>query len=155
MSAQHALSLPLERKMYNSYDGPNSDRDGSPPQVDGIGDYALQLARQLRKRHGLATYFIVGNPSWSGDSVDGFNSSALTMPYVQGSNRGFEDRPLCVPWGRLQDTSTPCCLRIPKAGMSVLARKCARRIGKVEPAKLNVAFHELDAFGAPPWSSEF
>ncbi len=44
-----------------------------PPAVDGLGDYGLNLARQLRQDFGLETEFVVGTPSWSGEaSVEGF-----------------------------------------------------------------------------------
>jgi hypothetical protein len=44
-----------------------------PPAIDGVGDYALHLARQLRQDRNLHTYFIVCNPLWAGSSdVDGF-----------------------------------------------------------------------------------
>ncbi len=32
-----------------------------PPAIDGVGDYALNLARQLRKDFNIHTHFIVGN----------------------------------------------------------------------------------------------
>lgn len=35
-----------------------------PPAVDGVGDYALLLARQLRAAHGIQTVFIVCDPTW-------------------------------------------------------------------------------------------
>lgn len=37
-----------------------------PPNVDGLADYALNLARQLRQDFQILTHFIVGNPQWSG-----------------------------------------------------------------------------------------
>jgi hypothetical protein len=40
-----------------------------PPAVDGVGDYALCLARQLRTDYGVETQFIVGDPDWDGPSV--------------------------------------------------------------------------------------
>ncbi len=44
-----------------------------PPAIDGVGDYALNLARQLRKDFNIQTHFIVGNPTWSGASeIKGF-----------------------------------------------------------------------------------
>lgn len=33
-----------------------------PPTIDGVGDYALNLARQLRQDFAVETHFIVGNP---------------------------------------------------------------------------------------------
>jgi hypothetical protein len=44
-----------------------------PPAIDGVGDYALKVAQQLRKDFGIYTHFIVSNPLWVGDSnIDGF-----------------------------------------------------------------------------------
>lgn len=43
------------------------------PSIDGVGDYALNLARQLRQDFAVDTHFIVANPNWSGDKkIDGF-----------------------------------------------------------------------------------
>jgi hypothetical protein len=44
-----------------------------PPAIDGIGDYSLKVAQQLRKDFGIHTHFIVSNPLWVGDNnIDGF-----------------------------------------------------------------------------------
>lgn len=37
-----------------------------PPLIDGVGDYALQLAQVLRTQHQIETEFIVCDPSWQG-----------------------------------------------------------------------------------------
>ena len=37
-----------------------------PPAVDGVGDYALSLARDLRAHHNIQTEFLVCDPHWSG-----------------------------------------------------------------------------------------
>jgi hypothetical protein len=48
------------------------------PKIDGVGDYALGLAHQLRQNFNIETHFIVGDLSWSGNSVvDGFSISQL------------------------------------------------------------------------------
>jgi hypothetical protein len=39
-----------------------------PPVVSGVGDYALLLAEELRRRHNLHSRFIVGDPDWAGES---------------------------------------------------------------------------------------
>ncbi len=50
------------------------------PAVDGVGDYALSLAHQLRQNFNIETHFIVGDLSWSGGKdVDGFNISQVTQ----------------------------------------------------------------------------
>ncbi len=43
------------------------------PVIDGVGDYALGLARNLRGLHGINSRFIVCDPQWTGSAeVDGF-----------------------------------------------------------------------------------
>jgi hypothetical protein len=37
-----------------------------PPAVDGLGDYGLNVALQLRQDFGLVTEFVVGDPAWTG-----------------------------------------------------------------------------------------
>src|ERR1700761_2270913 len=52
---------------------------GLAPKVDGIGDYALQLARQLKLRHNIDTHFVVADPSWSsGESEPEFPVSTIS-----------------------------------------------------------------------------
>ncbi len=44
-----------------------------PPVIDGIGDYALQLARRLQTQDQIHTTFIIGDPQWSGaEQIEGF-----------------------------------------------------------------------------------
>lgn len=44
-----------------------------PPSVDGLGDYGLNLAKQMRKDFGVDTLFIVGDHLWNGAPlVEGF-----------------------------------------------------------------------------------
>jgi hypothetical protein len=50
------------------------------PAIDGVGDYALSLAHQLRQDFHIETHFIVGDLNWSGDKeVDGFKISQVTQ----------------------------------------------------------------------------
>ena len=43
------------------------------PSQDGVGDYALILARELRASHDIDTLFLIGNPTQrSGREIDGF-----------------------------------------------------------------------------------
>ena len=49
-----------------------------PKAIDGVGDYALNLARQLRKDFNIQTQFIVGNPEWKGElEIEGFSISQV------------------------------------------------------------------------------
>jgi hypothetical protein len=44
-----------------------------PPPIDGVGDYGLKVALELRNHHDLDTKFIVGDPTWAGEAfVNGF-----------------------------------------------------------------------------------
>jgi hypothetical protein len=46
---------------------------GLPPAIDGVGDYALAIARGLRERQAVETLFVVANPAWRGpEMVEGF-----------------------------------------------------------------------------------
>ncbi len=42
---------------------------GLPPAIDGVGDYALAIARALRERQAIETLFVVANPGWRGPWV--------------------------------------------------------------------------------------
>lgn len=54
-----------------------------PPAVDGLGDYGLNLALQLRQDFGLVTDFVVGDPNWArANSVEGF---AVNQVQVQAA----------------------------------------------------------------------
>ena len=35
-----------------------------PPSIDGVGDYAFLLAKQMREAHGINTQFVVCDPNW-------------------------------------------------------------------------------------------
>jgi hypothetical protein len=51
-----------------------------PPAIDGVGDYALNLARQLRRDFSIETHFLVGDPSWTGNKeIEGFPISQVTV----------------------------------------------------------------------------
>jgi hypothetical protein len=50
-----------------------------PPAIDGVGDYALNLARQLRQDFSIHTHFLVCDPNWNGKTeLEGF--SCATKP---------------------------------------------------------------------------
>lgn len=43
-----------------------------PPAVNGLGDYSLRLAQQLRKDFGIETHFLIDDPDCSASAIDGF-----------------------------------------------------------------------------------
>ena len=50
-----------------------------PPAIDGIGDYSLFLARQLREDSDIDTHFIVGDPEWAGPTeIEGFQVAQVS-----------------------------------------------------------------------------
>lgn len=50
-----------------------------PPAVDGVGDYAFNLASQLRQDFAIETHFIVGDPAWVGATqIEGFPITQVT-----------------------------------------------------------------------------
>ena len=50
-----------------------------PPETDGVGDYAFNLAQQLRQDYSIQTHFIVCDRTWSGEkTIDGFPISHLS-----------------------------------------------------------------------------
>jgi len=51
---------------------------GGPPLVNGVADFALALARALRRNQQIDSTFLVCNPQWDGPSeIDGFRLTAL------------------------------------------------------------------------------
>ncbi len=49
-----------------------------PPAIDGLGDYGLNLAVQLRQDFGLVSDFVIADPNWSGDTcVSGFTAKKV------------------------------------------------------------------------------
>jgi len=49
-----------------------------PPAIDGVGDYALNLARKIRQSSSITTHFIVCDPMWNGESeIEGFPVSKV------------------------------------------------------------------------------
>src|SRR5437868_11444339 len=43
------------------------------PVIDGVGDYALNLAKTLRAGHSIDSPFVVADPIWNGPThIDGF-----------------------------------------------------------------------------------
>jgi hypothetical protein len=52
---------------------------GLPPAIDGVGDYACYLARQISHDFDIGTQFIVGNPVWQmREEVNEFNIQQLS-----------------------------------------------------------------------------
>jgi hypothetical protein len=121
-----------------------------PPAIDGVGDYALNLARQLRKDFNIQTHFIVGNPTWSGAAeIEGFPIS-----HICDRNANMLVEVLSC------DRSCPILLHYvgygyAKRGCPVWLVDGLQHWKSLFPNRLLVTmFHELYASGAP-WTSSF
>ncbi len=122
-----------------------------PPAIDGIGDYALNLARQLRKKFGMETHFVVGDPTWEGGrEIEGFPVNTIPM-----------HSPSAVLSALLDDRSSPVLLHY--VGYGYALRGCPfwlvdglQRWRTTSANRLLVTmFHEVYAYGRPPWTSSF
>lgn len=123
-----------------------------PPAIDGLGDYALNLACQLRKNFGIETHFIVGDPTWTGStSINGFPISMLTK-------RSAANLLSLLP----DDSEIPILVLLHYVGYGYAKKGCpvwlvkGLELWKTQAAnpRLVTIFHELYAVG-PPWTSAF
>jgi hypothetical protein len=118
-----------------------------PPLVDGIGDYALSLARLIREDLGIATHFIVTDPAWTGQ-IDDF---AVTRLSARTSGELFSVLPT--------DDAT---VLLHYEGYGYAMRGCPLWLmnglkqwrSENNHRRLVTMFHELYATG-PPWTSSF
>jgi hypothetical protein len=123
-----------------------------PPAIDGVGDYALNLARQLKKDFDLETHFIVGNPT----RVDAKDSQEF--PANQVKLYSAENLLGLLP-NNCQQTST---VLLHYVGYGYAKRGCPfwliNALEKWRTANINCSlvtmFHEVYATG-PIWSSSF
>ena len=112
-----------------------------PGSYDGVGDYALILARTLRRDYQLNTAFFVANRT---DVVEKENFAIVSG---LDSLRDFvlQDRHVILHYANYgyQNRGVPFQLR-----------NCARALRRSGRGRWVTSFHELYAFG-PPWRSEF
>lgn len=121
-----------------------------PPAIDGVGDYALSLARELRNRFGINTHFIVGDPFWLGEErVENFPVSKLTMrtaAWLRETLIQQESATVLLHYGGYAYAQRGC----PDWLVEALTNWRTEREGRT----LITLFHELYASG-PPWTSSF
>jgi hypothetical protein len=120
------------------------------PAIDGVGDYALNLACQLRKDFNIQTRFIVGNPTWSGAAeIEGFLVSKIQ-----------EQSSTALLYALTEDPSTPVLLHYVGYGYAKrgsppwLVQGLERWKNSFPHRSLVTMFHEVYASG-PPWTSSF
>ncbi|MBW4462391.1 MAG: glycosyltransferase family 1 protein [Nodosilinea sp. WJT8-NPBG4] len=122
-----------------------------PPDIDGVGDYALNLAHQLRSDFGINTHFIVCDPAWvRSDQLEGFKVNQVNSRSTKS---------LITQLANI-DLSGPILLHY--VGYGYAKRGCPTwlvdglKIWKHQrqQARLVIMFHEVFAFG-PIWTSAF
>lgn len=123
-----------------------------PPLVDGIGDYALSLARLLRQDIGIETHFIVTDPNWTdAGEVEGFSVTPLPVHSTAEllkvlSADGAGEATVLVHYEGYGYAKRGCPVWLVKA--------LEQWRGTDNRRKLVTMFHELYASG-PPWTSSF
>jgi hypothetical protein len=122
-----------------------------PPRVDGVGDYALAIARSMNSRHNVRTTFIVMDPGWDGPGeIEGFSVKKIDSRAVKsliklvGHNLTAESAVILhyVGYGYARRGCPLWLIR----GLSSLKKERSFR--------LVTMFHELFAMG-PVWTSQF
>lgn len=122
-----------------------------PPAIDGVGDYALRLAHQLRQDVQIKTHFIVGDANWRDDrSIAAFTASPVSSRSAEALRSALLEAP----------PSTTVLLHY--VGHGYAKRGCPFwLINALEQWKsthpdlrLVTMFHELYAVGVP-WKYDF
>lgn len=122
-----------------------------PPDVDGVGDYALNLAHQLRLDFGINTHFLVCDPAWVGSNqLKGFQVNQVNAR----STKSFLAQLISI------EPNSPILLHY--VGYGYAKRGCPTWLvdglelwkHQCQQAHLVTMFHEISAFG-PIWTSAF
>jgi hypothetical protein len=130
---------------------------GLPPAIDGVGDYALAIARALRERQEIESLFVVANPlSQTLGVIEGFPVTRVARKdpaSLMSALRGI------LASGRAEST-TPVLFHCSLYGYARRALAFWLQKGLVQwkqrapEGPLITMFHELVADG-PVWSSAF
>lgn len=122
-----------------------------PPATDGVGDYALNLANQLRQDRSIQTHFIVCDRNWRGENtIDGFSISKVSETTAKALKLLLSQ----------QQTDT---VLLHYVGYGYAKRGCPIWLvnglkswrNNNSERKLLTMFHEVYAAGRPPWTSAF
>lgn len=123
-----------------------------PPTIDGVGDYALILARELRKYFNIETHFVVANITWQGSTqIEGFTVSKVRNCSVNSllavlPHECFSPTPILLHYVNYGYAKRGCPVWLVDGLQSWQAQYSNR--------SLVTMFHETFAFG-PPWTSSF
>jgi hypothetical protein len=116
-----------------------------PPKIDGLGDYALNLARQLRRDWQIETHFIVGDPAWIGDRDPEFETQAIAHRSASALLSVLRrDRPILLHY----------------SGYGYARRGCPQwlitALNRYQDSHLVTMFHEVYTYDCGPfWTSSF
>lgn len=129
---------------------------GATPLVNGVGDFALTVARVLRSIWGIDSIFVVCSPAWSGpENLDGFRF----IPMRSRRSNDLYDA-LCSA-AKADSSLVFALLQLSPYGFNINGApfwvlKGLRRWKKANPAKhrLLTYFHELYAMSMP-WRRAF
>ena len=127
-----------------------------PPAVNGVGDYATLLARELRARHGVESSFVVGDPAWTPPPGDPEFPARAVPARTAGALAALLPAP--------KDDQTTILLHYVPYGYA--PRGCPfwlvealRHLNHLNypnaKSRITTIFHELSADGEPPWRSAF
>lgn len=121
------------------------------PAIDGVGDYAMNLARQLRLDFDIDTHFLICDPAWHGsDQLQGFQVTQINTR----STESFR--------AQLADIEPQGLILLHYVGYGYAKRGCPTWLidgleiwkHRRQQAHLVTMFHEISAFG-PIWTSAF
>lgn len=121
-----------------------------PPAIDGLGDYALNLARQLYNDFNLTTHFAIGDAAWTGNTqIEDFLINLV------------DERSTTALLSLL--ASKPTIVLLHYVGYGYAKRGCpvwlveGLELWKRNTPNSNLVtmFHEVYASGNLPWTSSF
>lgn len=125
------------------------------PLIDGVGDYARLLARELQRTHGWPSRFIVGEPAWAEAGKTG--APAGEFPAVAVSRRDAAALSTAIAGAEvivLHYVSYGYNSRGVPFWVNRAIRRWKQSATAEKPRRFIIVFHELWASG-PPWRSEF
>jgi hypothetical protein len=134
-----------------------------PPAIDGVGDYALKLAVQLRHYFDIQTRFVVSDPKWIGTTqIEGFPITQLPVCSAEAllSLLPSDRRGKCSDETECQQ---PLIVLLHYVNYGYAKRGCPvwlvdglqRWLALDVKRSLITMFHEVYAQGFPPWTSSF
>lgn len=124
-----------------------------PPAVDGLGDYALNLARQLHRDWAIETQFVVSNPSWGESSeIEGFSVVCPSKRSDRALQQVLPDRGSILLHYSGYGYAQRGYPRWLAAGLEEWKRGRTSEGNRA----LSVMFHEVYPYRrTPPWTSSF